>query len=341
MKYRTLGRTGVRVSNLCLGTMMFGTWGNKDHDESIRVVHRALDAGINMIDTADLYSHGEAETIVGKALAGGRRDNVVLASKFHNPMGDDVNARGNSRRWIVQAVENSLRRLQTDHLDLYQVHRPDPDTDIEETLGALTDLQRAGKIRYFGTTTYPAHELVTAQWTSERRNFGRFVTEQPPYSLFARGIEADVLPVAQQLALGVLVWSPLGGGWLSGAYRKDSPDFVSDRNKLMPGLFDITAPHNAGKLDAAEALALLAEELGISLIHLALGFVLSHPAVTAAIIGPMNVDQLESQLADSDLVLDHETLDRIDDIVSPGRNMTERDAGYLPPAIVQPSLRRR
>lgn len=341
MKYRPLGRTGVQISNLVLGTMMFGSWGNKDHDESIRVINKALDAGINMIDTADLYAHGEAEEIVGKALRGGRRDDVVLASKFHNPMRDDVNARGNSRRWIIEAVEGSLKRLQTDHLDLYQVHRPDPATDIQETLSALTDLQRAGKIRYFGSSTFPAHQIVDAQWASERRGLSRFVTEQPPYSIFARAIEADVLPAAEQHNIGVLTWSPLGGGWLSGKFRMGATGQVSDRTELMPGIFDIHNPKNAEKLEAAEALALLAEELGMSLIHLALGFVLSHRAVTAPIIGPENIEQLDSQLGAADLVLSAEILDRIDAIVPPGRNMTAGDGGFFPPSLTNPALRRR
>ncbi|MGU3293217.1 aldo/keto reductase [Williamsia sp. M5A3_1d] len=339
MRYRPLGRTGVQVSTLSLGTMMFGAWGNTDVDECVSIVHRALDAGVNVIDTADLYGHGDAERIVGRALVG-RRDDVVLTSKFHNPMGDDVNARGNSRRWIMRAVDDSLRRLDTDHLDLYQVHRPDPTTGIDETLAALTDLQRAGKIRYFGTSTFPAHELVESQWVAERRGLSRFVTDQPPYSIFARGIEADVLPVAQRHELGVLTWSPLGGGWLSGQYRKGVEIPTSDRADLMPGLFDAAAPHNAGKLDAAEALACLAEEYGMSLIHLALGFVLSHPAVSSAIIGPATVAHLESQLAAADLVLDDEILDRIDEITPPGHNMTDRDAGYTPPALTDNEARR-
>lgn len=340
MHHRTLGRTGVEVSSLALGTMVLGPWGNTDPDDCTRIVHRALDAGINLVDTADLYGHGGSEEMVGRALAG-RRDEVVLASKFHNPMGEDVNARGNSRRWIVQAVEGSLRRLRTDHIDLYQVHRPDPDTDVEETLAALTDLQRAGKIRYFGSSTFPAHELVEAQWVSERRGLGRFVTEQPPYAIFARGIEADVLPVAQQHRIGVLTWSPLGGGWLSGQYRTGADIPVSERAGLMPGLFDAHAPHNAGKLEAAEQLALLAEEVGVSLIHLALAFVLAHPAVTAPIVGPSSVAQLDSMLGAADLVLGDDVLDRVDEIVPPGTNLTRRDAGYAPPSITDPARRRR
>jgi len=219
MEHRQLGATGVLVSPLCLGTMMFGAWGNTDHEESIRIIHRALDEGINFVDTADVYARGESEEIVGKALTG-RRDNIVLATKFHGAMGDDPNQFGNSRRWIIQEVESSLRRLKTDWIDLYQVHRPEPGTDIDETLGALTDLVRAGKIRYFGSSTFPAWQIVEAQWVAERRSRERFVCEQPPYSILVRGIEADVLPVCERYRMGVIPWSPLAGGWLSGRFRK-------------------------------------------------------------------------------------------------------------------------
>jgi len=169
MEMRTLGSTGVQVSPLCLGAMMFGAWGNPDHEESTRIIHRALDAGINFIDTADVYSGGESEEIVGRALAGGRRDGVVVATKVHFPMGDGPNRGGNSRRWIMQEVETSLRRLQTDWIDLYQIHRPDPSCDIDETLGALSDLVHAGKIRSFGHSTFPASQIVEAQWAAQRR----------------------------------------------------------------------------------------------------------------------------------------------------------------------------
>src|SRR5829696_1725212 len=218
---RRLAGTGVEVSPLCLGAMMFGAWGNPDHDEGVRIIHRALDSGINFIDTADFYSSGESETIVGKALAGGRRDDVVLATKVGLPFGEDPNHRGTSRRWITQAVEGSLKRLGTDWIDLYQVHRLDPDTDIDETLGVLSDLVHAGKIRAFGASTVPASEIVEAQWAAERRGRERFRTEQPPYNILTRAIEHDVLPTCDRHGLGVLTYSPLAGGWLSGAYRKD------------------------------------------------------------------------------------------------------------------------
>jgi aryl-alcohol dehydrogenase-like predicted oxidoreductase len=215
MKRRILGGTGISVSEYALGTMMLGAWGNTDHDDCVRIVHRALDAGINFVDTADVYAAGESEEIVGKALKG-RRDDVVLATKFFNSMGPDANHGGNSRRWIIRAVEDSLRRLGTDHIDLYQVHRPDPATDIDETLGALSDLVRSGKVRAVGCSTFPAEQLVEAQWTAERRGHVRLRTEQPPYSMLARGAEAAVLPTAQRYGMGVLTWGPLSAGWLSG-----------------------------------------------------------------------------------------------------------------------------
>src|SRR5438477_5126190 len=305
MQYRQLGRTGVQVSELCLGTMMFGAWGNPDHDDSIRIVHMALDGGINFVDTADVYSHGESEEILGKALEG-RRDRIVLATKFHGSMGDDPNERGNSRRWIMQEVDASLRRLRTDWIDLYQVHRPEPDADVDETLGALTDLVRAGKIRYFGSSTFPAHAIVEAQWTAERRGRERFVCEQPPYSLLVRGIERDVLPVCEQYGMGVIPWSPLASGWLTGGYRKGRELPQSARADRIPARFDMSLPDNQRKLEAADALGALADELGISLVHLALAFVINHPAVTAAIVGPRTMEHFESHLGAQDVVLSAE-----------------------------------
>jgi aryl-alcohol dehydrogenase-like predicted oxidoreductase len=340
MRYRQLGHTGVEVSSLCLGTMMFGAWGNPDHEDSIRIIHAALDAGVNFVDTADVYAGGESEEIVGKALRG-RRDDVVLATKVHGSMGDDRNRRGNSRRWIVREVEDSLRRLGTDWIDLYQIHRPEPDTAIDETLGALTDLVRAGKVRYIGSSTFPAHAIVAAQWTAQRRGRERFVCEQPPYSMLVRGIEADVLPVCRAHGMGVIPWSPLAGGWLSGRYRKGTDAPKSTRSERLPQRFDLALPANRAKLDAADALAGVAEETGLSLIHLALGFVLTHPAVTAAIIGPRTMEQLESQLGAADVDVAAEVLDKIDAIVPPGTNLNPADAGYTPPAVADPALRRR
>jgi aryl-alcohol dehydrogenase-like predicted oxidoreductase len=340
MEHRTLGRTGVKVSPLCLGTMMFGAWGERDHDESVRVIHRALDAGINFVDTADVYSRGESEEIVGKALAGGRRDNVVLATKVHGSMGDDPNQFGNTRRWIVTEVENSLRRLKTDWIDLYQIHRPEDDTDIDETLGALTDLVRAGKVRYIGSSTFPASQIVEAQWTAERRGRERFVTEQPPYSMLIRGVEYDVLPTCRRYGVGVIPWSPLAGGWLSGKWRKGADDLTSRRSAMLPKRYDLSIPGNQRKLDAADALAQLAEEAGITLIEMALAFVIRHPAVTSAIIGPRTMDHLESQLSGADVELSDEILDRIDEIVPPGQNVNPADTGYDNPALRPEALRR-
>jgi aryl-alcohol dehydrogenase-like predicted oxidoreductase len=340
MNYRTLGTTGTKVTPLCLGAMMFGDWGNKDHDDSIRIIHRALDAGINFIDTADVYSRGESEEIVGKALAGGKRDHVVLATKVHGTMGDDPNEFGNSRRWIVKEVENSLRRLGTDWIDLYQIHRPEDDTDIDETLGALTDLVRAGKVRYIGSSTFPASQIVEAQWVAQRRGRERFVCEQPPYSLLVRDIERDVLPTAQRYGMGVIPWSPLAGGWLSGRYRKGEDLPESQRAQRMPGRYDMSDPGNQRKLDAADALGKLADEAGMTLIELALAFVIRHPAVTSAIIGPRTMEHLESQLTAADVTLSDEVLDRIDEIVAPGTNVNPNEIGWANPAL-EPAARRR
>src|ERR671917_1812483 len=265
MELRALGHTGVKVSPLCLGTMMFGAWGERDHDESIRIIHRALDAGINFVDTADVYAGGESEEIVGKALAGGRRDDVILATKVHGSMGEDPNEFGNSRRWIVREVENSLRRLGTDWIDLYQIHRPEPDTDIDETLGVLSDLVRQGKVRAIGSSTFPASAIVEAQWVARERGRERFVCEQPPYSLLARAIEADVLPTCQRHGMGVIPWSPLGGGWLSGKWRLGADDLTSRRAQRLPERYDLSLPENQRKLEAADALARLAEDAGMSL----------------------------------------------------------------------------
>jgi aryl-alcohol dehydrogenase-like predicted oxidoreductase len=341
MELRTLGRTGVKVSPLCLGAMMFGAWGNTDHDDSIRIIHRALDAGINFIDTADVYARGESEEIVGKALAGGRREHVVLATKVHGSMGDDPNQFGNSRRWITTEVDNSLRRLRTDWIDLYQIHRPESDTDVDETLGALTDLVRAGKIRYFGSSTFPADQIVEAQWVAERRTRERFVCEQPPYSILVRGVEADVLPVCQRYGMGVITWSPLAGGWLTGRYRADRELPTSHRADRIPQRYDMSLPGNQRKLEAAEALARLAEDAGISLVDMAIAFVLEHPAVTSAIIGPRTMEQLESQLGAADLSLPTDVLDRIDEIVPPGTTLNPTDAGWQNPALAPAARRRR
>ncbi|MGZ4124071.1 MAG: aldo/keto reductase [Actinomycetota bacterium] len=347
MEYRTLGATGVRVSTHCLGAMMFGAWGNTDVDECERIIHAAIDGGINFIDTADVYSSGQSEEIVGAALKG-RRDEVVLATKVHGEMGPGKNEQGNSRVWIAREVENSLRRLGTDHIDLYQIHRPEPETDVEETLGALTDLQRQGKIRYFGSSTFPGWQLVEAHWTAERRGLSRFRTEQPPYSIFVRWIEHDVLPVAQQHGMGVLVWSPLCRGWLSGRYRRNefdrSPESRSERGKergeWIAAQFDESRPENQRKLDLVEELAKVADDAGISMTHMAIAFTLAHPAVTSAIIGPRTMAQLEDLLAGADVRLDDDTLDAIDRIVPPGTVVDENDRGYSP-WWFDPSMRRR
>ena len=321
--------------------MMFGQWGNPDHDESIRIIHRALDAGINFIDTADVYSRGESEEIVGKAISTpSRREHVVLATKVHGNMGDDPNEFGNSRRWIIREVDNSLRRLQTDWIDLYQIHRPEPDTDIAETLGALTDLVRAGKVRYIGCSTFQPSMIVESQWVSEQRGLERFVCEQPPYSILVRGVEAEVLPTCQRYGMGVIPWSPLAGGWLSGAYRRDAELPQSRRADRIPRRYDVTMPENQRKLEIADQLAKLAQEAGLSLVHVAIAFVLRHPAVTAAIIGPRTMEHLESQLGAADVTLSGDLLDRIDAIVPPGLNLNPSDGGWENPALAAVARRR-
>ncbi|MDT0301323.1 aldo/keto reductase [Streptomonospora wellingtoniae] len=345
MQYRTLGSTGVHVSSLCLGAMMLGAWGNPDHDDAIGIVRTALDAGVNIIDTADVYSGGESETIVGKAIAG-RRDDVVLATKVSSPMGPGLNQRGASRRWIVRACEESLRRLGTDHIDLYQVHRPDPATDLDETLGALSDLVRAGKIRYAGSSTFAPSTIVQAQWTAERRGRERFVCEQPPYSLLSRGVEADALPTCQTYGMGVLAWSPLAGGWLSGRWHRDAAEPSSHRTKTMPfrttlSHYDLDVPGNQAKLDAATELAGIAEEAGLTLIQMALAFATAHPAVSAAIVGPRTAEHLRSQLSAADTVLEPDLLDRIDRVVAPGTDLNPDDTGYSAAALADPKHRRR
>src|SRR4051795_8471205 len=342
MEYRPLGRTGIQVSKLCLGTMMLGAWGNTDHDDSIRIIHRALDAGINFIDTADVYSAGESEEIVGKALRD-RRDDVVLATKFFMPMGDDPNQRGGSRRWIIKAVEDSLRRLGTDYIDLYQVHRPEPGVDVEETLGALTDLVRQGKVRSIGSSSYSGSEIVEAQWTARERGLERFRTEQPPYSILTRLIELDVLPTAQRHGMGILTYSPLAGGWLSGRYGKDAnagPASSARARGALAARFDMSLPENQRKLEAVQQLTRVADDAGLSLIELAIAFVVNHPGVTSAIIGPRTMEQLESQLPAAGVVLDAATLDRIDEIVKPGVNLNPADTSYGE-QVLRPALRRR
>src|SRR5919205_2584605 len=338
MDYRALGRTGVQVSSLCLGTMMFGAWGNTDHDDSVRIIHRALDAGVNFVDTADVYSAGESEGILGKALKG-RRDDVVLATKFFMPMGEDANMRGGSRRWIVRAVEDTLRRLGTDHIDLYQVHRPEPGVDVEETLGALTDLVHQGKVRLIGSSSYSGSQIVEAQWAARERNLERFRTEQPPYSLLTRSIELDVLPTAQRYGMGILTYSPLSGGWLSGSWSAASSPTSPARRRLA-ARFDVSLPENQRKLEAVEHLQQVADDAGLSMIELAIAFVVNHPGVTSAIIGPRTMEQLESQLPAGDVSLDAATLDRIDEIVAPAVVINPADTSYGA-QVLQPALRRR
>ncbi|MET8640704.1 aldo/keto reductase [Streptomyces sp. NPDC004675] len=339
MQYRTLGRTGVQVSSLALGAMNFGAIGRTTQDEATAIVDAALEGGINLIDTADMYGRGESEEMVGKAIAG-RRDDIVLATKAGMPMSDERNHRGASRRWLVAELDSSLRRLGVDHVDLYQVHRWDPTTGDEETLSALTDLQRAGKIRYFGSSTFPAHRIVEAQWAAREHRLGRYVTEQPSYSILQRGVETHVLPVTEQYGLGVLAWSPLASGWLTGAIRKGR-DITTSRSTFMPERFDTSLPSNRARLDAVEQLAAIADGAGLTMIQLALGFVTAHPAVTCALVGPRTLDHLHTQLAAADIVLGADVLDAIDGVVAPGTDLAAHEKFDTPPALLDPSLRRR
>ncbi|MET7772920.1 aldo/keto reductase [Nocardia sp. NPDC005366] len=339
MRYRTVGRTGVQVSTLVLGAMNFGSIGRTTQDEATAIIDAALEAGINLIDTADRYSDGESEEMVGKAIAG-RRDDIVLATKATMPMGEERNHQGSSRRWLVTELDNSLRRLGVDHVDLYQIHRWDPTTSDEETLSALTDLQRAGKIRYFGSSTFPAYRIVQAQWAARDLHSSRYVTEQPSYSMLQRGIETDVLPVTEEYGLGVLAWSPLASGWLSGAVRAGR-EIATNRSAVLPQRFDLSIPSNRARLDAVEQLAGVADEAGLTMIQLALGFVTAHPAVTSAIIGPRTMDHLRSHLAAADTVLPADVLDAIDAIVAPGVDLAAHEKFDTPPALLDPSLRRR
>jgi aryl-alcohol dehydrogenase-like predicted oxidoreductase len=344
MRYRKLGRTGVEVSTQCLGAMMFGTMGNTDHDECIQMVHRSLDAGINFIDTADVYSRGESESILAKALIG-RRDDIVLATKFYNVMSKERNHRGGSRRWIMKSVEDSLRRLNTDYIDLYQVHRLDQHTDLEETLGALTDLVRSGKVRYLGSSTYPPEWIVEAQWVAERRQRERFVCEQPQYSIFARSAEAAVLPTCLRHDMAVIPWSPLAGGWLTGKYRRGADAPAGAR--YSPGSFWARARDGSEmdvtedpRLDLVEQLYAVATQAGLTMTQLALGFVDRHPAVSSTIIGPKTMVQLDDILTAADVVLDNDTLDAIDKIVPAGTDAPGTDHFADNPYLLTGVLRR-
>ncbi|MDG4787724.1 aldo/keto reductase [Micromonospora sp. WMMD1102] len=339
MQYRNLGRTGVQVSTLALGAMNFGKIGNTTQDEATAIVGAALDAGVNLIDTADVYSGGQSEEMVGKAVAG-RRDDIVLATKAGLPMGEDRNRCGGSRRWLFTALNDSLRRLGVDHVDLYQIHRWDPATSDDETLSALTDLQRAGRIRYFGSSTFPAYRVVQAQWAAREHGLARYVTEQPNYSILQRGVEGHVLPVTEEYGMGVLVWSPLASGWLSGAIRAGQ-EVATNRSAFMKQRFDTTIPANRAKLDAVEQLAKVADQAGLTMIQLALGFVNAHPAVTTALIGPRTMDHLHAQLAAADTVLPADVLDAIDTIVAPGVDLAAHEKNDTPPALLDATLRRR
>jgi aryl-alcohol dehydrogenase-like predicted oxidoreductase len=339
MEYRTLGTTGISVSTFALGTMMFGAWGNPDPVECAAMVHTALDAGVNLVDTADVYDQGRSEEILGAALAG-RRDDVVIATKVFNPMGDDPNRRGASRRWIIQACEDSLRRLRTDWIDLYQLHRLDEATDLDQTLSALSHLVHQGKVRAIGSSTFPASAVVEAQWVAQRRGHERLVAEQPPYSILARGVEAEILPVCRRYGMGVIVWAPLNGGWLTGKYQLGVEPPGGSRASREPDHFDFDGPARERKAAVVEALRGLADDAGIRLVDLAHAFVLEHPAVTSAILGPRTLDQLTDVLAGAGTRLDPDLLDVIDGLVPPGVNLNHADGGWTPPWLAADCRRR-
>jgi len=336
VEYRKLGRTGIEVSRFGLGTLMLGAWGNTDRAACVRMAHQALEAGVNLVDTADVYAFGESERIVGEALVG-RRDDVVVATKFHNPMGPGPNQRGNSRRWILRAVDDSLRRLRTDWIDVYQVHRPDPATDITETVAALNDLIRAGKIRAWGTSTFPAEEVVEAHCAAERLADLGPHTEQPPYSILCRGIETGVLPVCARYGMGAMAWSPLSGGWLTGKYRPSDPTPAGTRAATHPDHFDAGNP---AKFAAVERLREIAAGAGVSLTHLSLAWASTHPAVTSVLLGPRTEEQLSDLLGADGVDLDDATLDAIDAAVPPGVDINPADTDSVAPGLRRSARRR-
>jgi aryl-alcohol dehydrogenase-like predicted oxidoreductase len=339
-EYRVLGDTGISVSTLGFGAMMLGTYGNPDHDQCTRMLHRAIDAGINFIDTADVYSGGESESIIGAAVKH-CRDDLIIATKFTIPRGRGPNERGHSRKWVMRAVEESLRRLDTDYIDLYQAHRPDPNTNIDELLGTLTTLIQQGKVRAIGSSTFPAHEIVEAQWVAERRGRERFLSEQPPYSLLARGIERDVLPVCSRYGMGVVTWGPLAGGWLSGRFDRGIEQPRAPRNLANYQRYDLESAENQRKFDIVEQVNAVAKEAGLTLPRMAVAFAMNHRAVTSVLIGPRTPEHLENLLDVTTIRLDGDLLDRLDSVAPPGVYATTADAGYEPPSIANPTLRRR
>jgi aryl-alcohol dehydrogenase-like predicted oxidoreductase len=340
MRYRSLGGTGMQVSAICLGTMAFGG-GNEDPEDCARMVHAAIDGGINFMDTADRYSNSRSEEILGKALVG-HRDEVVLATKFGLPAGPGINERGGSRRWINRAIEASLRRLNTDYVDLYQLHSPDFSADLDETLGALSDLVHAGKVRALGASNTPPERIVESQWVAERRGHVRFRCEQPQYSLFVRFAEASVFPTLERYGMGAIVWSPLNGSWLTGRYLNDEDVRASSsRAKRSPYRFDLTQPGNQQKYQLLAELSRIAADAGTTVTRLGLAFTLAHPAVTAAIIGPRTFEQVQDLIEGATVELDDAVLDRLDELVPPGSVVNPEDARIVSEGLVEGAARRR
>ncbi len=318
MEYRSLGRTGVQVSVLCLGCMMFG--GRTEPEDSYAIIDRALDAGINFLDTANVYSRGRSEEVTGEALKrNGKRDKIVLATKVHGRMDDDdPNAWGNQRRHIIEQCDASLRRLQTDYIDLYQIHRPQPNIPIDETLRALDDLIRAGKVRYIGTSTFAAWQLLESVWVAKELGLNRFVCEQPPYNLLDRRIERELLPMARTYGVGIIPWSPLAGGLLTGKYRRGAPEPPDSRYTDVKDRPWMQRRKTEGVYDVVEAIEPLAEEKDCTLSQLALAWCARQPGVTSPIIGPRTMEQLEDNLGTLDVTLTDNDYEKIDELVPPG-----------------------
>jgi aryl-alcohol dehydrogenase-like predicted oxidoreductase len=311
--YRPLGRTGVKVSEICLGTMMFG--GRADRDESIRIIDHALDHGVNFVDTANVYAANESERIVGEALArDGKRGRTIVATKVHGAQSDDVNDRGISRRHIIDACDASLRRLQTDWIDLYQLHRSNADTPIDETLRALDDLVHAGKVRYIGTSMFPGWQMVEALWVAKELGLNRFVCEQPAYHMLDRTAEREVIPAARSFGTAIIPWGPLCGGLLTGKYEREGGGEVG---RWQDGKDNVGREATPLAWDTIDLVKKIAAEKGCSPSQVALAWCAAQPGVTAPIIGPRTYEQTVDNLAAVDVEITSDDVERIDALVPP------------------------